>query len=129
MKHNHLRILSLLLSLVMLLSLVPSAFAAESLASISSVPDIDLSPSSEDGNVRFGEAGDISALSASGDTYQVELRAGSDSLESAIQKTFEKAFTDQNGVLSSNQSLELESIGYIAVSATMSVMELDRMLE
>ena len=118
MKHISSRILSLLLSFVMLLSLMPSAFAAESLTSISSVPDIELSPSSEDGNVRFGEAGDISTLSASGDTYKVELSAGSDSLKRAIQKTFEAAFAAQNGALLPNQSLELESIGYISVTAT-----------
>lgn len=118
MKHISSRIASLLLSFVMLLSLVPSAFAAENLTSISSIPDIELSPSSEDGNLRFGEAEDISSISAAGETYTVSLRAGSDSLERAIQKTFEAAFTAQNGELLPNQSLELESIGYISVAAT-----------
>ena len=66
MKNTITRAFSLLLSLTLLAVLLPAARAAEDANAFSSVPDIEVTPSAKDGHLRFGEAGDISSISAGG---------------------------------------------------------------
>lgn len=107
MKNTITRALSLLLSLTLLAVLLPAARAAEDANAFSSVADIEVTPSAKDGHLRFGEAGDISSISADGVSLSRSI-----SLSEAMQEVCARTSDSLPG------TARLEYVAYVAVSAT-----------
>ena len=107
MKNTITRALSLLLSLTLLAVLLPAARAAEDANAFSSVADIEVTPSAKDGHLRFGEAGDVSSISADGVSLSRSI-----SLSEAMQEVCARTSDSLPG------TARLEYVAYVAVSAT-----------